>query len=695
MKKVLWFFIALVALSLLSLASLLIVLQTSLATPLSNTLLARYFDPDIQVERIDYQFPNHLVLHRIDTQDPAIPSIDKVEIWLKSSNMFAMLTGKPFAIESLLIDGLSLQQGVPKNLVTPTLFGRSIGLHQLAIQNLDYADEQFSARGVSLQIRAPHWPQGHSYDSDDPSTPSPILPYGNLQLSADQLYWQAEAIDNVLMDMDYRVDDSTVYGLSFNWQGSRISTQAEQFGEAWSVINATFNKLTITPTKQALWRERGLLEKLPFVINHINSLDIIDSNFDDGKLAFNDIDATLENIHLLPFNPWQQEQASISFSAESIRENDTMFISPSAQLSLTPNQIEVTQLSTELYQGRLLLDALFTPTSAHFDNITLENMKWVAEKSDPTVIPPLYVHWLDLSLLSDTWFSQLEALTMDTLTVNNSQFIQLARTPYWQSSGTYARGKEVELIRDGRWGLWAGDLEISANNASYDQVISMQPIIDMTSRDGLWQLKRLFVPLEQGYINAQAEINFSQLSQPWSLSAQGDGMPLTPLLKTFNQSRREQDRPPVPFDIEGVSEFTLQASGLMGDEAMFNHGLSGQFSAWLRDVYLTPHRDEANLDQARSSDQATESDAILEKPAPIAATIADIHLTVDRGRARLPLVSIKAKEHQRAQLAGTLQGEWDLVSSSSSEQTANQNKPSLPLELHWQDQHFNADLLAD
>ncbi|MDE1017380.1 AsmA family protein, partial [Escherichia coli] len=70
-----------------------------------------------------------------------------------------------------------------------------------------------------------------------------LLPYGELQLSADQFYWDGEAFDKVLIDADYTTNDSTVYGASFKWRGANFSGQAEQFDSGWSLINTTISHL--------------------------------------------------------------------------------------------------------------------------------------------------------------------------------------------------------------------------------------------------------------------------------------------------------------------------------------------------------------------------------------------------------------------------------------------------------------------
>ncbi len=72
-------------------------------------------------------------------------------------------------------------------------------------------------RGIDLQISRSTW--------DDSSS---LLPYGKTQLSASQLYWQGEAFDSLLIDLDLKPSDSTLYGASFwlAWRQNFWSSRA-------------------------------------------------------------------------------------------------------------------------------------------------------------------------------------------------------------------------------------------------------------------------------------------------------------------------------------------------------------------------------------------------------------------------------------------------------------------------------------
>ncbi len=79
-----------------------------------------------------------------------------------------------------------------------------------------------------------------------------------------------------------------------------------------------------------------------------------------------------------------------------------------------------------------------------------------------------------------------------------------------------SRGIRVQLLQD-RNRLWQGKLMASANDASYQNILSAQPVVEMNSDQGKWTLTRLFMPLKHGYVEANATPDFNQISKPWSL----------------------------------------------------------------------------------------------------------------------------------------------------------------------------------
>ncbi|OCP87608.1 AsmA family protein [Vibrio parahaemolyticus] len=507
-----------------------------------------YLGLPIQAERVHYDFPYHLSLQNVRSQDAQLPYIEQVDVWL---NPDIRRDGK-WIIDSLLIDGVSLKKGIPTQ---PNL--ESIQFHQIALKNIDYAGPRFSVTGLSIQIQDPTW-----------SNAQQLWPYGAIQASAEQMYWHGEAIQKVLVDVDYQAQNSTLYGTSFKWRNSQISGQGEQYPQGWSLVNVTIDKLAITNAQR-----QSLLSKpwqeLPFTINHINSLDLLNADIEWGEWHWQNLELSIEDASL-PASLWNAT-AKVSLQADSVRFQEQTAIEPRLNAIFTPEKIQLQELSLDWQQGRVQVSGQFKPTHWQLDTASVQGLKWAIQSDDN----------------KDWWkaaTSALQEVDIQELDIERSQIIQLAHEPFWQLSGLNVEGKALNLKRQHRyWGIWHGSLDASVVNASYDQVLSSHAAISTQSEQGLWQLSRLFAPLEQGYIEGFGQLDLSTASQPWALNLSADGIPLK-LLHPYL---------PDVFAVDGFSDLNLDLQGLSGDNNMLAYSLTGQVEANLRETTLRSQADKS------------------------------------------------------------------------------------------------------
>lgn len=551
MNKALALLIAIIALFLTFMLGMFALLHTSYATPVAQTLVERLSKGNVTFQSLQYQYPLHFQFNQLTLrQNKQHIPIEQADIWLSPQ----LIRDQKIAVDSVLLSGISLQNGLPTDL-------RSwpISVSQIALNHADIVQQGWLARGVNLQIKNPHWP-------DAPTA----LPFGEIQLSAEQFYWQGEALNNLLLDMDYKPANSTVYGLSLSWRGAAISGQAEQYPQGWSLINVTLEKLNLSRDMSHSLRQSGWFQLFD-KIYHINSLDILNSQIELADISLRNVDISLENIYPHS-NIWQQQQGKLSLRADDATWLGQQWVEPTFSLRTEPGKLIIEDFSSEFKQGDIQWAGVITPTSASLQQLTIRGVKWVSESKD------------DFTSLSQHW-PWVDNLTIEQLTIANSQLIQLFAPPYWQLSGVHAKGKQLTLVKKKRLGLWQGTLNISANSASYDSLLSTQSVVEMRSEQGQWYLDRLFMPLENGYIDATARWNFQTLSQPWQTNIHADGLPLAVLNKVTQ----------LPFTIEGITELEAQVNGLAGDYATFAHSLTGEATLNIRQGILTLSDPEQNL----------------------------------------------------------------------------------------------------
>ncbi|AUL94231.1 AsmA family protein [Vibrio vulnificus] len=570
--------------------SILVSLQTRYASQVFNQL-SQFSGLGMQAESVHYQYPDHFSFKNVSFTHNEVSYVEQLEIWL-SPELYA--NGR-VQVASVLLDGLSLQTGLSRS--PKTFIPSTVQIHQLAISNLDYADNQLSARGIKFQVKQPQWQRSDQF-----------IPFGEIQFSAEQLYWQGEAFNQPLLDIDYKPQDSTLYGLSLSWRGAKVSGQAEQYPQGWSLVNVTVKGLDLSQQQLTSILAKPW-ERFGSQITHINSLDILRSSLALEDYRLINFELSSENL-TLPFSLWQQQQGLISFSAESVQDQHNVWVEPRIKLTLDPNTINVEEASAQWQQGNLLFSGTIKPDAIALDQLMVNNVKWAAEQ-------PGEGAWLW------QWLENASYVSVERLNIERSQFIQLIRQPYWQLSGLNIDGEKLRLKQEQQLGLWQGKLRATATNASYQDILSSHPLVEMHSDDGLWQLDRLFAPLKQGYIEAYGQLQLNSLSKPWQATLNADGLPMGLLLSQL----------PLPFDLNAISSIDVSATGLGGDWAMFSHSLTGGVHARLHEAY-TPF-DEGNI---------------------LPLQVSEISLSMERGKLTLAPVKLQGPD-----IEGTIGGASDLT----------------------------------
>ncbi|EHZ2901641.1 AsmA family protein [Vibrio vulnificus] len=570
--------------------SILVSLQTRYASQVFNQL-SQFSGLGMQTESVHYQYPDHFSFKNVSFTHNEVSYVEQLEIWL-SPELYA--NGR-VQVASVLLDGLSLQTGLSRS--PKTFIPSTVQIHQLAISNLDYADNLLSARGIKFQVKQPQWQRSDQF-----------IPFGEIQFSAEQLYWQGEAFNQPLLDIDYKPQDSTLYGLSLSWRGAKVSGQAEQYPQGWSLVNVTVEGLDLSQQQLTSILAKPW-ERFGSQITHINSLDILRSSLALEDYRLINFELSSENL-TLPFSLWQQQQGLISFSAESVQDQHNVWVEPRIKLTLAPNTINVEEASAQWQQGNLLFSGTIKPDAIALDQLMVNNVKWAAEQ-------PGEGAWLW------QWLENASYVSVERLNIERSQFIQLIRQPYWQLSGLNIDGEKLRLKQEQQLGLWQGKLRATAANASYQDILSSHPLVEMHSDDGLWQLDRLFAPLKQGYIEAYGQLRLNSLSKPWQATLNADGLPMGLLLSQL----------PLPFDLNAISSIDVSATGLGGDWAMFSHSLTGGIHARLHEAY-TPF-DEGNI---------------------LPLQVSEISLSMERGKLTLAPVKLQGPD-----IEGTIGGASDLT----------------------------------
>ncbi|MFV0574767.1 MAG: AsmA family protein [Vibrio sp.] len=711
MRKLLAIIVGIISLMIVALVATYSALHTKYAPQVINTLLQYGSSNDIHAREViyDYDDPSHLQLNDVVVQpeDYGKIHIEQLDVWLSDK----LWKDNRLQIANLVIDGIKLPNGLP-TLSKPTYLD-FVQLNQFSVNHLNLAQNGLVISEANLHIKQPQVRPEPTENS--PTKPekakhqkadSPLhylenlLPfYGEMKLSADQLYWKSEAFDKFYLDGDITPQETTFYALSFEWRKGKVSAQATKKSSetVWQIPQANIKDLRLQQSglSESDKLNAGKSEN-PHAINwgalnlesmewvnqipmKIADLRIENSSFETKNYSANNIKLNAENIQF-PFEFWQQQNASIFVVADGMGAFGEAISSPALDITLNGNEATVKDISLEMLQGNLHLQGKMTPKGWDLEQLNINNIKWFPTDNSKKLV------W--------NYLSQLENIHAKMLSISNVQVIDLTEPPT-QASGLSIEGDDVELKRNQQWGLWDGKVSITSGAASYDGVTSKNLLVNMHSKDGKFSLDRLFIPMQNGLVEGKGDIEFVKTSQPWNVDLEATGIPLRFFSRWFD----------LPLHLDGITDFTLKGEGLYGDELIFNHSVTGDLKAsvtratttddfetlWLRNQGLDdasladqkqedlqekakeeqaeqeqPTKDKAEEKSTQDEDSASVSVSKADeakndnaketankeperKPKPV--TITDVHLTADRGRLSLKPFTIEAQDF-KAKLGG-------------------------------------------
>jgi len=594
-RKIVALFVAILALGLLTILIVFGLLHTQYAKPMVIYTLDKGLGIHVKSESIQYHYPNQVTFQnaRFELPDQQPVEVAELSVWLSTQ----LSTKQPITIHELLIDGASLSASQTPSI---TLL-KQWQIENIALDHIDYSHGEMIINDLRLQLTG--------IELGD----SVITSKGNVQLQASQFYYQGSSLRNLLVDGELDGDNSKILGASFTWNKSSISTQAQIQNGRWSLVNTTIDRLDLDATAQ----DDPLLSILKEHVGHINSLDILNSTLSNNDMTVDNISASLENIDL-DKSLWKQSEAYISVDADQLIWRGFEFIEPTLEVYANEERIEVADLDTQLEQGRIQLSGYVKPNEIKLDKLEVDGVKYIQEGDKPSL----------LDLFADVSIDDLKSVAIDRVAINRSQWIQLSTKPFWQVTGFNMEASDLLLKRDYQWGLWQGKATASANSASIDKILANQVIMETESKEGKWQLNRLFIPFEQGYFTSTASLDFSAPSQPFALNAKAFSLPLALTQYLFDSD---------DIQLTGTADLDLDISALIADNLSLSQTLSGSLSSSFYNTEI----------QTRHSEQ------------PQALEVAPLKMTADRG-----VIELESLEISGVGIEGSAGDSIDLHSQS-------------------------------
>lgn len=597
MKAVIKISLSLLLIMLLFVSALIALLTTSYSPWITQKLVAQFAPAELYIQDIHYQFPDSIELKQLVVSKPSNPSmtLDKAVLVfdLDWNNPL-----QPLFVKRAFLDGMNVPTGFdkPRQLAHWLQKWQPESIH---VKHLDFANKDFVARDFEFVFAPEGKPQFDSLKN--------FFSQGYLSAAGDQIYWKGEAFNEFKLRAKLAPKLTQVDQLDFIWRGGDVQLIAEKKDQSWTINDILINHLRLSRSEILPTIEKASQPLLSHIhkIEHAKSYQ---SSWHNGDWQLNQANIELSNWDLRK-SFWQQD-AEVSLSAESFIKQEAQILEPDLSMTLRPENLQMNQLEFLFEQGKVELSGEIYPDQLHLSKLSIANLEWVQEDNLQQKVLEQLAMYTDISI--------------DQLAITRSQII--SRGPHsWQVSNLNAQGTELSIRDDSQWALWQGNLSASANSLSLFGKNSLRPYIEMQSEQGHWKVNELFVPIQEGLIEAKGNIDLSRTSKPWTLDVKAYGLSLDTLTPSLH----------LALGWYGLADLNLELQGLAGDELMLKRSLDGKARISAHDVRVQLPFDTTKL-------------------YPI--IIPEIQLSARRGHIEVPDISIVSEA-----LKGKVTGSIDLA----------------------------------
>lgn len=497
-------------------------------------------DWQVSIEGVDHRWssPSHLVLTNVTfghKGQPAILVAEQVDIGLSSRQIT-----QPSHVDSLLLQNGTL------NLTSPAgnlpIKADSLQLAAMAIQG---AGDQWRVDAAQVAGGIRPWLP----------TPQDIL--GNqaaIQLSAGQMTLNGIPASNVLVQGEIRNGEVALSSVGADVsRGSLSGNLLRHQDGSWLVNYLRVNDVRYQSDKP-LTAFLAPLTALPGVT--FNSVEIADSQLQGPDWAVSDLSLSLRNL-TLKGQDWQSADGKLSISAGEAIYGTLHLFDPILTADFGQSGVALRQFTARWAGGLVRTSGNWQRNDKRLalDDVAIAGLEYT-----------LPGNWK--RLWADPLPAWLQSLSVEKLSASRNLVIDTDPAFPFQLTALDGDGRQIQLVRNGQWGLWGGDLTLNAAAATFNRQDLRRPSIALNANLSTINVSELSAFAGQGMLEATATV--SQLPQRLTqLSLTGRAVPLDTL--------HNWGWPTLP--LRGDGNMQLRLSGSLQQDRPLKPTVNGSLSA--------------------------------------------------------------------------------------------------------------------
>ncbi|WP_116299767.1 AsmA family protein [Klebsiella aerogenes] len=375
-----------------------------------------------------------------------------------------------------------------------------------------------------------------------------------IQMSAGSMNINGVEASNVLIQEAMDNGEVTLNTLGADIARGTLTGNAKRRADgSWLVDNLRLNEIRLQSAKP-LNEFLAPLTSVPSL--QIGRLDVTDARLQGPGWAVTDLDLNLRNL-TLSHNGWQSDDGTLSMNASEFIYGSLNFLDPIVNAEFSPQGIALRQFSSRWEGGMVRTSGnwLRAGNALVLDDAVFAGLEYT-----------LPSNWKQLWM--EPMPGWLQSLTLKKFSASRNLIIDIDPAFPWQITALDGYGGELQLVKDGQWGVWNGSATLNAAAATFNRIDVRRPSLKLNANASTVNISELSAFTERGILQATAAV--SQLPQRQvNLSLNGRGVPLN-ILQAWGW-------PALP--ISGDGNFQLTANGSVQANAPLKPSVNGQLSA--------------------------------------------------------------------------------------------------------------------
>ena len=375
-----------------------------------------------------------------------------------------------------------------------------------------------------------------------------------IQMSAGSMNINGVEASNVLIQGAIDNGEVTLSTLGADIARGTLTGNAKRHADgSWLVDNLSLNEIRLQSAKP-LNEFLAPLTSVPSL--QIGRLDVTDARLQGPGWAVTDLDLNLRNL-TLSHNGWQSDDGTLSMNASEFIYGSLNFLDPIVNAEFSPQGIALRQFSSRWEGGMVRTSGnwLRAGNALVLDDAVFAGLEYT-----------LPSNWKQLWM--EPMPGWLQSLTLKKFSASRNLIIDIDPAFPWQITALDGYGGELQLVKDGQWGVWNGSATLNAAAATFNRIDVRRPSLKLNANASTVNISELSAFTERGILQATAAV--SQLPQRQvNLSLNGRGVPLN-ILQAWGW-------PALP--ISGDGNFQLTANGSVQANAPLKPSVNGQLSA--------------------------------------------------------------------------------------------------------------------